>query len=76
MILEPAPDCRFCPRLAAFRDENKLKFPVSRLSRVYKPVKLGGADELMGKRVPKGNQPNCTEKINCKTMPTQNRGRE
>ena len=28
MILEPAPDCRFCPRLAAFRDENKLKFPV------------------------------------------------
>jgi uracil-DNA glycosylase family 4 len=26
-IIVPDPDCRLCPRLAAFRDENRMKFP-------------------------------------------------
>ena len=26
-ILEPAPDCRLCPRLCTFRDENRLQYP-------------------------------------------------
>jgi uracil-DNA glycosylase family 4 len=27
LVLEPSPDCRLCPRLAAFRDANRAQYP-------------------------------------------------